>query len=901
MRLLALRSSRRWCIVFLACQKCQERRLPAIGIGMIKDELFDFFGISATVRAAHGGRLEFNNHSALDFLSQYGASPFGGVHEDLATAATDFFAQPQGTLCQPLKAEHAERLKKKLLSICDAVGGQVILSQGGAETVEVAIKLARAATSRPYTIALEGAFHGKTMGAVQLTANSDYSDYFGIPNDFVRRLSQGNLADLDTDFAALTKDGKVNAVIVEVIKGEGGMIELPPEWLRHLEGLCRASDILFCVDEIQTGLGRTGALLASRDIGLRPDITLLSKALGGGIVPIGACVVAEGVMPPDFTIFHSATFANNNFTSFMACKAIDLIEETLPHTRRVAAYLDVALRALVLRNKDVFSHISGRGLMIGLHLRESHDTESIVSNFQWETGLRSYAVAAWLLREEELLTMPCFSKPSCLRLQPPLTVTRAQVNQAIHALEQLAAVIRGPHSEMTLYGNYTPSEAQAKPRFEPQIRVLPKRTPKKIERRFQFNMHPLHEWSFLNSLPKTSAIYDPRIHEHYLDRQHDLGHIFSGFAAPCLQIDDLEIGDARLTGRLFGINLTADQMAALSTRQRTGVQNVMAKSALQYGAEVMGLGAFTSIISNPGFRRLPSGAVVTPGSSLTAFAAVQAALKTPALTSATRFGVVGAAGSIGALCVQMLLLAAIRDSRVDRITLFSNPANAAAGTALAKAFRRWTKAWAEVDPEQTDDPVAWRGLLEIARRFMKLTTETSQMDTYTELMQRAVTDVIGRQVFEFATSDDLSEMARIDRLLLATNATRELSSLDACKPGAQLYDIGMPSSVSADWIAKSPVTVRTAGIVEGPHQRAFGHGNIVGLPPGLMLGCFAETLTLSATEPQAAPAGPSISLEQAERIGALALSVGITPTVTSAMDCAVATMPVPPARLSNVG
>lgn len=868
---------------------------------MIKDELFHFFGINQTVHTAKAGELKFNKHSALDFLSQYGASPFGGVHQELAVAATSFFTQPQPILCQPLKAQHAERLKKKLLSICDAAGGQVILSQGGAETVEVAIKVARAATGRPCTIALEGAFHGKTMGAVQLTSNSDYSDYFGIPNDFVRRLKPGSLEELEADFKALTKDGKVNSVFVEVIKGEGGMVELPPDWLRHLEGLCRDANILFCVDEIQTGLGRTGALLASRDIGLRPDMILLSKALGGGVVPIGACVTAEGILPPDFTIFHSATFANNNFTSFIACETLDVIERGLPHTRRSAAYLDVALRALVLRNRDVFSHISGRGLMRGLHLRETHDANSIVSNFQWETGLRSYAISAWLLREQELLTMPCFSKPSCLRLQPPLNVTKAQINHAMDALEALAGVIRSPHADIILLGNYRPREPLPKAKPEPQISLIPKKRKKKIERLFQFNMHPLHEWSFLNSLPETPAIYDPLEQEHYLHRQHDLGRIFRGFAGPCLRIEDLELGDARLQGRLFGINLTAEQMIGLDARERMGLQSIMAKSAMQFGAEVMGLGAFTSIISHPGFRRLENGAVITAGSSLTAFAAVKAAVRTPALSRPARFGVVGATGSIGALCVQMLLLAAITERKIDRITLFSNPANEKAQLALSKSFRRWAKAWSDVDPDQTSDPVAWRGIAEIARLFNMLSAKCTDMEALPELMQRAVAQVLGRPLFEFTTSDDLAEIARIDRLLLATNSTRELQSLDACKVGAQLYDIGMPSSVSAEWIAKSPVDVCTAGIVQGPHARAFGHGNIVGLPAGMMLGCFAETITLAATQPEAAPSGPSISLDQAERIGALALSIGLEPVVTSATDCALATMPMPPARLSNVG
>jgi acetylornithine/succinyldiaminopimelate/putrescine aminotransferase/predicted amino acid dehydrogenase len=865
---------------------------------MIKDKLFEFFGIGQIMRQAAAGELELSGQSALDFLSQYGASPFGGTHPGLADQAASFLRSGQPALCQPMQAEFAALLKEKLLALCGEPAGQVILSQGGAETVEIAVKLARAATGRAHTIALQGGFHGKTMAAVQLTANADYSDYFGIPNSFVRRLCPGSVEQLRVDFADLTRDGDVNAVIVEVIQGESGMLELAPEWLLALQDLCRKAEVLFCVDEIQTGLGRTGVMLAARDMGLRPDITLLSKALGGGIVPIGACVVADGVMPPDFTVFHSGTFANNNFTSFVALKALELIEETLPRVDEIAAYLDRALTDLAAQYDDVFSHVSGRGLMRGLHLRVSHDTDSLVANFQWESGVRSYAISAWLLRQQQLLTMPCFSKPSCLRLQPPLTVTRDQIDRAICSLAAVARVLRSPYAESELIGErHSPFDIGAAKRRAKQVTSKPKQMP---DRLFQFNMHPLHDWSFLNSLPEDRD-ETADASAKYLERHHQLGQLFSGFATPCLEINDLKLGGRSLRGQLFGINLTAAQMLHLSARQRKSLQGIMEKSAVTYGADVMGLGAFTSIIASPGFRRMSNGASVTAGSSLTAFAAVQAALRTPEMTGPQRFGVVGANGSVGGLCVQMLLLAALKGHHVDSVVLFSNPENPQAQLSLAKSIRRWAQAWSRVDPITTDDPAAWRRLVEIARLLREPAGSVTNVAVLPEKLQRIVSAVFGRPFFQFTKSDDLTALASVDRLLLATNSTNELEGLNACKSDAILFDIGMPSSVSAAWISSAPCTVHTAGIVKGPEAYKFGHGNIVGLPPGMMLGCFAETITLAATNPAAAPIGPATSLFEAESIGQLALSVGLEPTVTSAMDCALATMPKAPEQLSMAG
>ena len=839
---------------------------------MILDELLAFFSLDPPVEEVRDGVLHVAGREVLDLLSQYGASPFGGTPPELAQDIRRFFAGPTPILCKPLSVSHAGHLKASLKTLCGMEGGAVLLTQSGAETVELAVKLARAATGKPQTIALPGAFHGKTNAAVQLTDNRGYA--FGMDTDFVQRLPVGEFAMLESDFARITSGGRVNAAIVEVVQGEGGMIEIPVAWLVHLRELCRDAGVLFIVDEIQTGLGRTGAMLASTEVGLDPDVILLSKALGGGVVPIGACVVRPGLLPSDFTVFHSSTFADNNFTSFVAGRVLDLIERTLPMVQDAACALESSLKDLISRHGDVYSHVSGRGLMRGLHLRETHDDQSLVANFQWNSGLRSYAIAAWMLNHQNVLTMPCFSRPSCLRIQPPLTVRPAQIDQAVAAFEMLAALLRAPSADVVLFSGAKPVGV-ALPR-----RVIRPHVPA-AGRRFQFTLHPPHEWSCLSHLPEGIDAYGEGARNRYLNRIQQLTGIFRGFGATSLNIPEFDLGGTRVHGRLNCINLTAAQMAGLNRRQRAALQRTFAESAETYDANVLGLGGFTSIITHPGFRRFGSKGVVTTGSSLTAYAAVEAALTEPALTTPAQFGVIGANGSIGGLCVQKLILAALQGERVGRIVLLSNPQNQNGRRDLAKSLRRWIRAWRKGAPDGHDPLTGWNALRAVAMAFENQ-GQSSDLVTVPDAFQTALADVLGHPLVQFATSLDIAVISQLDRILIATNSTDpsgDLGSLNACKPGAYLYDIGIPASVPADWVARAPVTVLFAGLMRAPGNLQFGHGNIAGLPRSVVLACLAETMLFTATDPLAAPSGPVIELEDTQRSGALARSVGLQPTL----------------------
>ena len=867
----------------------------------IRDQLLKFFKLDQTVVRARGGSLWLEDgNKVFDFLSQYGANPLGANDRPLLQGIREFLDEEQPMLCQPLQATGVQRLKKRLLDLSAMHKGDVLLCQSGAEAVELAIKIARTTTGKPATIALEHGFHGKTTGSVQLTANAEYRKFFGVENTFVRRLSTDPDGDLEADFRALSADNKVNAVILEFVQGEGGMRELDKRWVQRLVELARASGILVIADEVQTGLGRTGKWLACEHYDVTPDVVLLAKALGGGMVPIGACLTKENLCPPEFTLYHSSTFANNNFTCSIANGLLDRLEEgVIAEAERNGEYLGLQLAELVERYPDVFSKASGLGLMRGIHLHPQRDSHSYVSNLFWHSGLTAYAAAGWLLRTQKIMTMPCFRHPSCLRLQPPLNSTRTHIDRGIEGLKKLAGLLRtdlGATSlldtefddwadDLVCFGRFSAESADdqsVKTRkliTSPPSISIAKHNSKSVQR-FQFAIHPLHDDTSLASLPYASDKL-PSVEKDRLGRRvKDLIAITRGSSAECFNIEPFRLGDRVIEGRLFALNMTAADIMSASSRERKQALQALSSSAHRYNPDVFGLGAFTSIIAQGGFllRELPH--TVTTGSSLTAFAAVHAALLSPKIPIPQHFGVIGANGGVGSLCWQMLICSAATSHKVGALSLLYNPQNPNALRELANTFKRAAQDWLQRDGRRPEDEL----LLEVARVF-KLRLNTMADKTPQAIVSsfvRAVAKLLGEGFLTVCASDETKQLRRLDRVLVATNRVDGVKELHEIRSGAALYDIGYPLSFDPEAMATEGKNSFSAGLVNCPGPWEFGRSNIAGVPAGMSLGCFAETMTLAATDPLAAPRSASIKLSEAQRVGELALSVGFEPGVVVA-------------------
>lgn len=288
----------------------------------------------------------------------------------------------------------------------------------GAEAVEGALKLARLATGRPGIVAMSDAFHGKTFGALSATGREHYRRPFEPLVPGFTHVPFGDLAALEAAVGPETA-----AVILEPIQGEAGVIVPPVGYLRAVRDLCDRRGILLIADEIQTGLGRTGRLFCVEHEDVTPDIMTVAKALGGGVVPIGA-FVARPRLWDQFRrdpYLHSSTFGGNPLACRAAIATLDvLVEERLADRAETlgARFLD-RLRGVQARHPRIVRAVRGRGLMIGVEFTHS-DYALLVSA---EAGHRG------------VITFYTLNKPEVIRIEPPLVITSDLIDRAVDGID----------------------------------------------------------------------------------------------------------------------------------------------------------------------------------------------------------------------------------------------------------------------------------------------------------------------------------------------------------------------------------------------------------------------------------------------------------------------------------
>jgi putrescine aminotransferase len=385
---------------------------------------FRFMGLDAVEASGHGAVLvDEQGTSFLDMGSGYGVMVHGYGHPRLVAAAERQLHRLSMSSRVLLNRPMVE-LAELLAQVTPGDLSYSFFVNSGAEAVEAALKFARAATGRSGFVSMTGAFHGKTFGALSVSGRDLYQHPFRPLLSEVSRVPYGDLA-----AARAAVNERTAAVIVEPIQGEGGVMVPPDGYLRGLRRLCDDAGALLIADEIQTGMGRTGRLLAIEWEGVVPDLLVLAKALGGGIVPIGAVVGR----PAAFEFFdaapliHTSTFGGNPLACAVAQEAIRVIlDEDLPRQAEIkGAWLTNRLEDLRRRYPRVIAAVRGRGLMIGI--------EGVTA------GVGGALMAAMFQRH--VLVIHTLNNEKVIRLLPPLVIEPAQLEQAWEALEASVAEV----------------------------------------------------------------------------------------------------------------------------------------------------------------------------------------------------------------------------------------------------------------------------------------------------------------------------------------------------------------------------------------------------------------------------------------------------------------------------
>ncbi len=384
----------------------------------------------------------------LDFLSGYCVHNTGHNHPEIIRALKEELDRRGPAMLQSHVPELAGELAQELCARAGGLLERVAFSSSGSESVEAAIKFSRAYTGRTGLIHAEGAFHGLTCGALSLMGSPFWKTGFGPMLPDVEAVPFGDLAALERKLAAK----RSAAFIVEPIQGEGGIRVPEPGYLPAAQALCRRYGTLFVLDEVQTGLYRTGPFLAAHHFGLDPDMVVLAKALSGGLIPSGALLMSKDVYDSvydslDRAIVHTSTFSENSLAMRAGLATLEVLDRERLGERATAmgGYLRDHLRE-ALSNYEMVKEIRGKGLLNGIEFRAPRQLSlrlSFEAFAKIHPGMFGQVLVMRLFRDKGMLTQICGNHFMTLKAAPPLLVEERQIDLFVRAV---AGVVEIMHS-----------------------------------------------------------------------------------------------------------------------------------------------------------------------------------------------------------------------------------------------------------------------------------------------------------------------------------------------------------------------------------------------------------------------------------------------------------------------
>jgi acetylornithine/succinyldiaminopimelate/putrescine aminotransferase/predicted amino acid dehydrogenase len=780
-------------------------------------QLLDLLRIGVVFERAQGDylyhRRDGEEIGVLDLVGGYGSLLLGHHHPELVAEAQRLLTTGRPVHSQGSRHALAGRLARELSR---RAGGdyRVVFANSGAEAVEAAMKHAMLETGSRTFIALEKGFHGKTLGAVQLTANQDYREPFEIPGLTVHRVRANDIAHLEQTFARVDH---LAGFVFEPIQGEGGVQPIDAAFAQRAAALCAARNAPLIADEIQTGMGRTGRFLACEALGVSPDYVTLSKALGGGLAKISATLIRRERHIDKFDVLHTSTYAEDDYSSAIALKALELVDDTaLAECRRKAGRLMRGLRQLMAAYPDVIVDVRGRGLMIGVEFRRMLDNPSFMLRLLTNQDDLVFVTVGYLFNVHHIRVAPTLSDPQTIRLEPSLLVADDEIDRSLAAFEDVCGKLRTRDViGLTRYFIEGAESTSNVTRVASDTKYVIYEEPQYWKR--ELDPLPIKvAWLFHLMNGDDLTVFEPgaatltseereRYLRHFAPRSNPI--VMSSF-------DVRSITGAAV--RFYAILLphTSRQMKhALEEGDFFRVRHSIDKAvavAKHIGCDVIALGQYTSIVTrNATTFQLPDVGIST-GNSYTISLAIDAishAGQDRGVNAETAtLVVVGASGNIGQTCAEILA------PRYQRTILVGS-----------------------------NKPSARRRLGELQARLPR--TEVST---------------------------DPAAIAQGHVVLAATNAPEPYLSAEHFAREAIVCDLSVPAAVRREVHALRPdVLLLNGGIARLPFGEDHG---IVGfpLPAGQVYGCMGETLLLGLEGIRDATFTGTLPVENVNRLKAMA-------------------------------
>jgi ornithine--oxo-acid transaminase len=399
-------------------------------------------GFDKIYAQAKGAYLyDMDGHAYLDFLSGYSVFNIGRNHPAIAKAVRDVIDLDLPNMvqmdCSLLSGLLAEALVARMPEHLNAV----FFCNSGTESMEGALKFARAATGRPRVLSLQSAFHGLSLGSLSIMGNDSFQEGFGPFLPGCDRVAMDDLPALEKELAK----GDVAAFIFEPVQGKGVKYPKGDFYIRAQE-LCKKHGTLLISDEVQTGLGRTGKWFGFQHWGLRPDIITLAKSLSGGYVPCAAIVTSREIYQKVFSrmdrcVVHSTTFGRNNLAMACGLATLEVIEDEglIDNAARMGALLIERLNALKAKHPFI-KEVRGKGLIVAIEFQEPAELKLRLG---WQLlhkvdkNLFTQMLVTSLLQKHRILSQVAGHNIDVLKILPPLIIGEKEIDLFVHALDSV--------------------------------------------------------------------------------------------------------------------------------------------------------------------------------------------------------------------------------------------------------------------------------------------------------------------------------------------------------------------------------------------------------------------------------------------------------------------------------
>jgi ornithine--oxo-acid transaminase len=418
--------------------------------------LLDLLGMNVRYRRCAGAELFAEDGRVfLDFLSGYCVHNTGHNHPDIITALKNELDASGPAMLQSHVADAAGLLAQQLTDRTGHRLTKTFFCSSGSEGVETVIKFARARTKRNGIVYAGGAFHGLTCGALSLMGSPFWREGFGPMLPDTHEVPFNDTAAL----ARVLSRERIAAVVLEPVQGEAGIVLPNPGYLAEVQELCRKHGALFILDEVQTGIGRTGRFLAAQHYGVSPDMVVLAKALSGGLIPVAAVLMTEDIYDAVYgslrrAIIHTSTYSENGLAMRAGLATLDVLdrEQLTQRSDELGQYLRERLTD-ALEPYDMVSEVRGLGLMNGIVFQPPRQLRMKLSFEAFKAihpGMFGQMIVRRLFHDHSILSQICGNNFMVLKVAPPLVIQQEQLDTYVDAI---TSVVDALHSSIAFWSD----------------------------------------------------------------------------------------------------------------------------------------------------------------------------------------------------------------------------------------------------------------------------------------------------------------------------------------------------------------------------------------------------------------------------------------------------------------